>query len=151
MAVRYDLALPPASTLRGCLGDVAAQGWHCVAAEPPYAYTVGLDASYHHAELVVAGLPVGVARSILAAAVRAVARGETVGDGVERYGILQGFPARFRALDPACCTVELGVANLFYDTVDVPLLQLLWPDINGYFPDDPGCDNATAAAQDIGG
>ena len=137
----------------GCAHDVAEYGWHCVGVldAPPFTYTVGLFATYNHPELTVAGLPPQTAHAVLAAAVRVIASEAQLADGQERTDILDGFPARFRALVPADCSVSFAVANDFYGRDDIPRLQLLWPDQAGHFPSAAACVPDIAAAQDLGG
>ena len=111
---------------------------------PPYAYTKGLHAAYDHPELLIGGLRPEQRAALLELAAELVRNGERFRPGIESWKLARGYPARFRALDPAVAVraaAELGA--------DVPVLQMFWPDRAGRFPWMDGSDPAVADAQRI--
>lgn len=128
--------------LHGARENIREHGWHCTGVfagegSPPFAYTAGLAETYGHPELIVAGLDPQTGHSLLAAAVKLIAGGDRMTDGCEREKIAAGFPVRFSAAHgwlPQCT-----VTSALYGH-DPALLQLVWPDVRGRFPGDPGCE-----------
>jgi hypothetical protein len=151
-----DCGCPSGEFIRAdCAAKIAEYGWYCVATKTangtPYAYTVGVSATYHHPELVVVGLEAQIAHALLTKAVAIIHGGAWLSEGHDREDIIQGFPARFRALDQGSCFVSFAVADTFYGHSEIPRLQLLFPDASTRFPGEAECDVDISAAQDIGG
>lgn len=143
----------PEVTLHACRESIRKVGWHCIAilaesGTPDYAYTIGLEQTYGHPELVICGLPARAAHGVLTAAVELIERGSRFGDGDERDGIAQGFPLRFRAIPLDRCSLEFHVSDVHYGH-KAGRLQVVWPDPDCRFPSDPGCDEDMAAVQDV--
>jgi len=135
--------------LHQCQHDIATYGWHCIAVGaspnfPPYAYTIGLYTTYHHPDLVIAGLMPKLSHEILQNVVALIKEGRRIMDGDERNDILSGVPVRFR--DAATSIFPLHVADAYYQT-DVSCLQVIWPDKEGFFPDEDGCDETISDLQ----
>lgn len=153
--------------------DVERYGWHATGVfgdpdtgDPPFVYTTGLQRTYKHPELVIAGLSAAdVGPHLIASAVALIEEGTVFQDGTDYLNIVRGYAVRFRDVDPAACTLVFSVSNQFYgppvslrsSTFDgtigmqVPRMQLLWPDRDGRLPGEPGCDPVIARAQRIGG
>jgi len=130
--------------------DIANVGWHATGVIGDggcFMYTTGLT-SGDHPELVIAGLPPGIAHGMLASAVEVIRSGIALAPGRDYEGIAAGFPVRFREVDQELCLTPMSVTNRHYGH-RVPAVQLLWPDPKGIFPGEPGCDAAMASAQDI--
>lgn len=151
----------PEVALHQCRADIERVGWHCMGVlddlangEPPFAYTIGLTATFRdpspHPELVVVGLDPRQGHTLLAAAVCGMRDGLAIGDGDLVQGVIAGYPARFRALDLAACSLSFGMSDAYYDC-PAPRLQLLWPDPEGLFPGERGCDEDMAQMQMFGG
>jgi hypothetical protein len=137
-----------------CNADIARVGWHCVGvrdADAPYLYTVGLSETHEHPELVIRGLPVAVAHSVLHAAVAVIESGQRIAAGDQRDDVLQGLPVRFAAVDARVLrrgSGAFGVSDAHYGRA-VERLQLIWPDRGGRFPGEAGMDERMAAVQDL--
>jgi hypothetical protein len=116
---------------------IAKHGWMVQGVFPteavpgvPFAYTIGLSAA-GLPELVIAGLPAENAAVILNAAARThltrqFQPGEVIGDAAQVPLFVIAAPH-----------AEIQQArNLYGD--EVSALQLVWPDENGHYPDEPG-------------
>jgi hypothetical protein len=137
--------------MRQVEANVTRCGWHATGVFGGgvlFMYTTGLT-SGDHPELVITGLPPAAAHGVLAEAVEVIRSGTPLAPGRDYAGIAAGFPVRFRDVDQDACRHPLSVTTRFYGK-RVPALQLVWPDPQGRFPGEPGCDPAMAAAQDTG-
>jgi hypothetical protein len=131
---------------------VARQGWSVVSVpaigpRPAYAFTVGLWHTFDHAEASVFGRDEDEMVEWLDTVGGAVKGGrvllpDRLGDDV--LGAEEVFPR------PALASWH---RHLFADALDfyrgqpVPMLQLVWPDIDGILPWERGCDEECVAAQ----
>ncbi|MDQ3944340.1 MAG: DUF4262 domain-containing protein [Actinomycetota bacterium] len=131
---------------------VARQGWSVVSVaavgpRPAYAFTVGLWHSFDHAEASVFGRDEDEMVDWLNTVGRAVKGGrvllpDRLGDDV--LGEVEVFPR------PALASWHrhlFGAALAFYRGQPVPMLQLVWPDLDGIVPWERGCDEQCLAAQ----
>ena len=106
--------------------------------EPPWAYSIGMWLTCQVPELILCGLPVQGAASIINAIGARAADGvditpETVLDDVCPT------PLAFRPVDLSWRTSGLlAISDSFYGMVRPPYLQVVWPDRNDCFPGDPG-------------
>jgi hypothetical protein len=133
-------------------GHVARRGWGVVSVpaegrRPAFAFTVGLWHSFSHAEASVFGRDEDEMAGWLNTVGRAVKGGrvllpDRLGDDV--LGAMEVFPR------PALASWHrhlFGAALAFYRGQPVPMLQLVWPDLDGILPWEPGCDDECLAAQ----
>lgn len=130
--------------------NITRYGWHSTGVfggGECFTYTTGLAAG-DHPELVIAGLPPETAHGLIGSAVKIIRSGTLLAPGKDYTGIAKGFPVRFRVVDQDACKHPLSVTTRFYGR-RVAALQLLWPDPQGRFPGEPGCDPLMAAAQNI--
>ena len=145
----------PEVVMHTCRENIARDGWHAtgVLAEPGkpgYIYTTGLTVTYRHPELVITGLPPEAAHGVLCAAVDRIEENGPLEPGSEYDRIAAGFTVRVRDIAPAFCRLSFAVSNRYYGKA-VPVRQVVWPDRDGRFPGEPGCDPGMAAVQDISG
>jgi hypothetical protein len=147
MAVDTDWV---AGMMRKIEGNITRYGWHATGVfggGERFTYTTGLTGG-GHPELVVAGLSPETAHGLISAAVEVIRSGVPLAPGRDYAEIAAGMSIRFREVDQDACRHPLSVSTRFYGG-RVPALQLVWPDPEGLFPGDPGCDPVMAAAQDI--
>ncbi len=127
--------------------SVRAHGWHCIAVEesmdePGFAYTIGLGATFQHPEIVVVGLPRDVAHQLLADIANDLKKGIRCSPEKARDDLLEGLSVAFREVHHTQIEARMGGAMAFYRKARLALtaLQLFWPDKQGRFPFEPGCD-----------
>lgn len=113
-------------------------GWymHAVPAEDGIHanyHTHGLDETYNHPDLQVT-LPLNheVAHKIICTAVDMIEDGVVFKDGMMYNDIIITFPVEFRK----------------FREMDREVLRIIFPDSNGYFPDDDECDEMYKAQYD---
>src|SRR2546428_8917964 len=123
--------------------DVAKHGWHVVAVNPdqtspiPFSFTVGLFETFDHPELVVFGLPMNAAHGLFSACVERIKQGVLFTADQVRTDLLQKHSVAVFEIDQGFYEEYLGSAIGYYDSLDFPALQLVWPDKANRFPWDP--------------
>lgn len=105
---------------------------------PAFAYTTGLT-EFSRPELLIYGLEPETACGLLNRAAELLIDDATLLDHPRIDRVLRP-PYRLAAL-PAVDTAELTVTRLLYGP-DVPVVQLIWPDVGGRFPWQPGYEYA---------
>ncbi|WP_459557276.1 DUF4262 domain-containing protein [Lacunimicrobium album] len=136
--------------------SVGLNGWDCIAindAVPPFAYTVGLIKTVQHPELIIFGLNSRTAHGIFQVLYEDIRDGKnyyTPG----RYVLSRPnfeVPIQIRRVDRTQHELYLGFAMAFCrrmtPPVDLQVLQVFWPDQNGKFPFEAGCEIPAIAAQ----
>ena len=102
---------------------------------PSFAYTVGLWKSYKHPELISLGLPIDILHTMLNTVVfEVIKREKLIEIGRNYHDILEKYPVQFLTVDKRNIPDYFGQAISYYQTVDFPALQLIWPDDKGIFP-----------------
>ena len=143
--------------------DVAAYGWHLLKvssapgepAEPPFAYTIGLQASYGWPELLCYGLAPETNAALIRNAIDELRGGAgPPAPGLVLRDVVEGFECRLSPVARAHHREHLGFALWFAghrgeDPGGVLCLQLLWPDRDGRFPDEAGCSEGVRALQPV--
>lgn len=102
---------------------------------PSFAYTVGLWKSYKHPELISLGLPIDTLHTMLnTVAFEVIKKEKLIEIGTNYHDILEKYPVQFLTVDKRNIPDYFGQAISYYQTVDFPALQLIWPDDKGIFP-----------------
>ena len=117
---------------------IAAHGWAVVNVPgdeslPAYAYSVGLQDSFAHPEVIVFGLDERALHGVVNAVGDAVRAGHRFADHDESDAVLDGYRCAFRAVTPAAVTTFMGKAVERREG-EVAALHCLWPDREGRFP-----------------
>jgi hypothetical protein len=121
------------------LDDVKARGWHVMKVlednqGPGFAYTIGLQHSFQHPELIVVGLPADLSHLTLNIAGQANQRGARFVVGQQTHLFFEDRVCTFRMVPEAQFLNYLGWDLWFYDGPVFTAMQLLWPDAQGRFP-----------------
>ena len=127
--------------------SVAKHGWHAVDvndASPPFVYTCGLMTTFDHPELIILGLDSREAYSVLAIMVEELRHGHSFANPGSYDGILEGRPIAVRKVHATQREMYLGYAmghcRLMGNSGGLRARQVFWPDKQGRFPFDVGCD-----------
>ena len=124
---------------RKVIYNVNTHGWHVTIVipgetNPGWAYSVGLFHSFRHPEIVVFGLD-GHLMYQLINHVGREARGGGRFEPEQEYGdILERYRCTFRVVDTSWYQHVLVYATWFYNGVEFPALQLIWPDRHQRYP-----------------
>jgi Domain of unknown function (DUF4262) len=118
---------------------------------PGYSYTVGLTSSFGFPEVVVFGLTPVAARGIVDDVVGIVRTDSTSVPVGEVFTGLYDNELR-SALVPLDANDISGIfpaADAWHGSTPYDVVQLVWPDRNGWLPWEPGFDRALTAAQPV--
>lgn len=137
--------------------DIAERGWHAALieageseSEPAFAYTVGLPTSFDHPELLCFGLPVELLHTVLEACVARIKGGAALAVGSPIPAILDAHAVKLRPVRAKrSYDNHLGYAIGFHGGRDFAVLQILWPDKAGHFPDELQVDPLVASRQPL--
>ena len=126
------------------IDDVEESGCRVVsvAAKNPalsWTYTVSIYDTCCKPELVTVGLPSEVAYFAFNEAVRRMQRGIDLTKG-RHDDIIGDVDVEFHPAAPSWVHHIMLNTSWFYEEVDVPVLQLIFPDFENRFPDQPGFD-----------
>lgn len=123
--------------------SVKEYGWFVVLLEsdgylPHRAYTVGLNQSFAHPDVVVHGLELAVMEQCLHEVGLRAQAGKKVAVERNEPGFLEDFQVRFLPVLQAHLCDHLAYAAAFYGSDNFQALQMVWPDRKGLFPYQPG-------------
>jgi hypothetical protein len=142
--------------------DIAADGVCIVMTETtdtPYAYTVGLEHTWNHPELVIVGVPSDTAHMLLWRATQNfIAKKQPLltGTCVDKATLEMSCDLRVhlpttmpihKLFNSHTSDIAVSVARFYYEEHPLPkgralrILQLLWPSATGTWPDAVGADS----------
>jgi len=136
------------------IDDIARVGWHCVGilAEddlPPYAFTVGLQHSFGHPELIIFGMRLETAHEVLHIVVEALRSGTPIDLTRPTDELLEGYPCVFVPVPKQEYREHMGYCRWYYRGDDFGLQQIVWPNREGQFPWHPAASEAFRAHQPV--
>jgi hypothetical protein len=142
----------PDAYMQGILSQVSSRGWAVPGVlgdgdSPPWAYSVGLWASYGHPDLAAFGRPLGELAAIIRPLCTRAADddGFAVGDEISDV-----FPARLaiRDVHDSWRMTSMFVASdQFHGYIRPPIRQVVWTDSDGNYPWDMRYEPGLADAQ----
>jgi hypothetical protein len=127
-------------TKRVIIENVSKFGCHLALVEddnylPGFVYSIGLFKNYNHPEIMCFGLKTSVMGSIINHAKDLIKKGEHFTTDKLYSGFLEGYDVQFLEVNKEFYANYLGYAAWYYDkSFDFPVLQLVWPDKQSYFP-----------------
>ena len=102
---------------------------------PEWAYTVGLQHSYGHPEVLIIGLENEQTQILLGNINKRVRnQGRSFRHGTVRKDVIAGYDCFFQLIDPARYGDWLAANRWFYGSDDFEAVQMLWPNVNGVYP-----------------
>lgn len=117
---------------------------------PTCTYTLGVSAYAGWPEIAVFGLTPVASKGLLEMVVQALAGGTEIPMGVEVVGLLDnGLRCCFAPIDLAAWPEWFGVARAWYGAAPFEMVQLVYPDRNGYLPYEAGFDQRLRYAQPV--
>lgn len=121
--------------------------------DPPragYTYTIGLTADTGFPELAVFGLTPVAAKGLIGLVVDAVRGGTEIPLEVDLVGLLDNeLRCRFSTVDLDRWGPLFATATSWYRGQPFTLVQLVYPDRNGFLPGEPGFDHRLRFAQPL--
>ena len=104
---------------------------------PRFSYTIGVYDTCAKPELITIGLPSGTAQHALNEAIELMKAGVDLTVGRHR-DIVGSVEVEFKPIDPKWLHHLMLRADGFYEGADVPVLQLIYPDLENLFQGDEG-------------
>ena len=123
--------------------------------DPPvagYIYTIGFAQAFDFPEVVLFGLTPAAARGLFDMLADLLRGGTEIPLGVELTGLFDNdLRCVFAPVDPAERGTLFGTAVAWHRGASFDVVQLLWPDRNGFLPTEPGFDRRLVLAQPVVG
>jgi hypothetical protein len=117
---------------------------------PAYAYTIGVPALLGFPEVAVFGLTPVASRGLIGLIVDAVRGGTDIPFGIELVGLLDNeLRCVFAPVDTAGFGGLFRTAGSWYQGEPYEMVQLIYPDRNGFLPYEPGFDERMRLAQPV--
>jgi Domain of unknown function (DUF4262) len=117
---------------------------------PGYAYTIGLESAFAFPEIVVFGLTPVASRGLVGLVVDFLRSGSELPVGPLFTGLLDnGLRSALLPVDIGDYGEMFGAATAWYETEPYRIVQLAWPDRNGWLPWEAGFDHRLLMAQPI--
>ncbi len=118
------------------ISDVKKYGLHIVQVfeseeNPEFSYTVGLFESYLHPEIIVIGLKRELAHVLLNNMAYDIKNGKNYTVGEFHEGVLDDFLCYFGEVPKSKYKESVGWAIWFYEGYDFPLIQCVYPTVDG--------------------
>lgn len=129
--------------------EIEGQGWSVVHSTDRtlLAYTVGLSARWDHPECLVFGLHPEKSQALLRLVCEEVKKGSKFGCAQSYPGLVEEYSCRFQVLSPQFYREYLGYCRWYYRGDRFQAVQLMWPDLQGNFPDEASFDPHLMAHQ----
>jgi hypothetical protein len=117
---------------------------------PGYAYTIGLTADVGFPEVAVFGLTPAASKGLLALVADACRGGTEIPIGVEVVGLLDNeLRCLFAPIDLGPWGPYFATAAAWYDGRPFEMVQLMYPDRNGFMPYETGYEQRMVFAQPV--
>ena len=108
---------------------------------PTYTYTVNFTRRFAMPEIVIVGLAPVACAGILDLVADVCSSGQIIDIGATVTGLFDGDQrARFAPVDVAKHAAMFATAFAWHKPAQPQIVQMLWPDRNGFLPDEPGFD-----------
>lgn len=139
---------------RKLLADVEQHGWHIVSIDeddqgPGYTFSVGFFHTLQHPEVIIFGLPVETSVQLINIMGGLIQSGVRFQAGEQSNDIVEGWPVAFTTVPPRRYREFIGYALWFYESLEFPVLQCVWPDKAGLFAWEDGYDTRYGQLQPI--
>ena len=136
------------------LNDIDQYGLHilhvvCGGDKPDFSYSIGVEATLRMPEVMVVGLRPELSQSIINDYYRRARAGEVVGNGASVADLIDRFDCRMVAVDVARFADAFGWARWLYQDKPFRMLQIVYPDLDGRWPDDPSVNPALLRQQPV--
>jgi hypothetical protein len=117
---------------------------------PAYAYTVGVPALVGFPDIAVFGLKPAAANGLIGLVVDACQGGTEIPLGVELIGMLDNeLRCMFAPIDTLEFGAFFGTAAAWYRGEDFQMVQMIYPDRNGFMPYETGFEQRLRLAQPV--
>lgn len=108
--------------------------------KPSFSYTIGLEESFSHPEVMIFGLKREQMHAILSDIVNDIKSGRAFEANIKTGNVLAGhFDVLFKPLKSEFLSEYAGIAERYYNR-PFRVYVMLWPDKHNILPTEPGCE-----------
>jgi hypothetical protein len=120
--------------------NIEVYGWHVVkvdddAVGPSYGYSIGLFEKFNHPEIIIIGPEVDIIHFLINQIGESVMKGVIFQPAYSYSTFIEGAYLRFATVDKKYYPTYVEHAKDYYTNNAFPLLQCLYPDPKGIYPD----------------
>lgn len=128
--------------------DIASVGWSMIAIPdddegPGFAYSIGIQPTFGHPEIIVFGLPIDTMFTMINLAGEEIRNGRKFDEAIRHDCLLDGVDCRFSPVLPSLFESYFGYALWHCQhrgaKGELRAMQCVWPDKMGLFPDERSC------------
>ncbi|MGO9611992.1 MAG: DUF4262 domain-containing protein [Dissulfurispiraceae bacterium] len=116
---------------------------------PNFAYSVGLEETWAHPELVIFGLDQELSHRLITDIVDLIKQGSSFADQNRANKIINNFRVMLMDVPSDIGIYSLSKADNYYGDRKFRVIQILWPDQMGRFPVDDNCDEKVRTIQPV--
>jgi hypothetical protein len=121
------------------LRDIKKYGWHVLKVMeddngPAFAYSIGLYKTFKHPEIIIVGLNLDLAHSLINNIGEDIKNGMIYKSGEFYADIIESFKCLMVSVSQDNYGEYMGYGYWFYKNYDFPLLQCIYPTVKGIFP-----------------
>jgi hypothetical protein len=136
--------------------DIARVGWHLMGVDrdangPSFVYSIGLQVTFGHPEVIMFGLDVELMADVINTIGREIRTGRTFTEPVLYTGLIERYACKTAPVSPRFHQDYFGFALWHRHHIGkhgtLEAIQCFWPDKAGLFPDEPDCHPAILQLQ----
>lgn len=121
------------------LSDINTHGWHVLKIMgddngPGFCYSVGLFKTFKHPEILIIGLKLDLAHTLINNIGEDIRTGKNFLSGQFYKDILDGYECLMLDVNKDYYDQYFGYAKWYYKNNDFPVLQCIYPTVKGVFP-----------------
>jgi hypothetical protein len=131
------------------IDDIARIGWHLMgipadAEGPSFVYSIGMMETLNHPEIIMFGLDVELMARVINTMGRDIRGGRSFVEPVRYDGLIERYACKTLRVDEEFQLGYFGYALWYRHHIGkegtLQAVQCFWPDKQGLFPDEPGCN-----------
>ena len=101
---------------------------------PEYSFTIGLFDNFKHPEMTIIGLPKEVSHQILNNLGEQIKSGKKYESNIQYEGLIKRYKCHSKKVAKKYYKEYFGSALWYYNGNKFPVIQIVWPDKNKYYP-----------------
>ncbi len=121
------------------LDDIKKYGWHVIKVlegedGPGFGYSIGLYKTFGHPEIIIIELKLDLIHNLINDIGEQIKNGKAFNTENFYSDLIEGFDCYFALVDKKFYEQYIGNALWFYNNEEFPLIQCIYPTVNGIYP-----------------
>lgn len=121
------------------LSNIEEYGWHVLKVMESedrigFCYSVGLYKTFQHPEIIIIGLKPELGHILINSIGTDIQNGFTYESGMRYPNILDDFDCLMLQVDNGYYDMYFGLGQWYYQSADFPVLQCIYPTVQGIYP-----------------